>query len=101
MSAVWLRAEEMDPEVPIYGDPQEALADADEGGRLRDRVRREIMKLHAVVVAESPHEASRRRREAALVKAYEVDDVAVRRIGHSLPLRRHDPLSRLPVLVRR
>jgi hypothetical protein len=43
----------MDPEIPIHGDPQEALADADERGRLRDRVWREVVKLHAVVVAEA------------------------------------------------
>jgi hypothetical protein len=94
-----LGAEEMDPEIPIHKDPQEALADADERGRLRNCVQREVMKLHAVVLAEGPHEAARRLREAALVKAYEADNVAVQRIGHSLPLRRHDPLSRPPILV--
>jgi hypothetical protein len=29
-----LRAEEVDPEIPIHGDPQETLTDADERGRL-------------------------------------------------------------------
>jgi hypothetical protein len=36
----------MDPEVPVHEDPQEPLADADEGGRLRNRVVGEIVKLH-------------------------------------------------------
>jgi hypothetical protein len=33
---VLLRAEQVDPKVPIHWDPQEPLADAEEGGRLRD-----------------------------------------------------------------
>jgi hypothetical protein len=43
----------VDPEILVHGDPQEALADTDERGCLRDRVRREVLKLHAVVVAET------------------------------------------------
>jgi hypothetical protein len=39
------------PEIPIYWDPQEAFADTDERGRLRDRVWCEILQLCAVVVA--------------------------------------------------
>jgi hypothetical protein len=35
---VQLHAEQVDPEVPVQGDPHEPLADADEGGRLRNRV---------------------------------------------------------------
>jgi hypothetical protein len=46
-----LGAEEVDPKIPVHRDPQEALADADERGRLRNRVRREDLKLHTVVVA--------------------------------------------------
>jgi hypothetical protein len=49
------RAEEVDPEIPIYRDPQEAFTDADERGHLRDRIRREVVQLHAVVVAQTPH----------------------------------------------
>jgi hypothetical protein len=63
-------------------------------------VRREVVQLHAVVVAQAPHEAARRRREAALVEAGEADNVAVRGVGNSVPLRRHDPLRRLPIHVR-
>jgi hypothetical protein len=44
------------------------------------------VQLHAVVVAQGPHEATRRRREAALVEADEADDVAERRVGNSVPL---------------
>jgi hypothetical protein len=29
---VQLRAEEVDPEIPVYGDPQETFADTDERG---------------------------------------------------------------------
>jgi hypothetical protein len=36
---VKLRAEEVDPEIPVHVDPQEALADAYERGHLRDRIR--------------------------------------------------------------
>jgi hypothetical protein len=95
------RAEEVDPEIPIYRDPQEALADADECGRLRDRVGREVVQLHAVVVAPTAHEAARRHRKAALVEEDEADDIAVRWVGNSVPLRRHDPLRGLPLHIRR
>jgi hypothetical protein len=43
----------VDLEIPIHWDPKEALADADECGRLRDRVGREVVELHAVVEEES------------------------------------------------
>jgi hypothetical protein len=72
-----LRVEEVDPEIPVYRDPQEAFADTDERGCLQDCVRREVVQLHAVVVAQGLHEATRWRREAALVEADEADDVAV------------------------
>jgi hypothetical protein len=48
---VQLRAEEVDPEIAVHWDPQESLAHADERGRLRDCVRREVVQLHAVVEA--------------------------------------------------
>jgi hypothetical protein len=53
------------------------------------------------VVAESPHKTARRRHEAPLVEADEADHVAARRIGRLVPSRRHDPLGRLSILVRR
>jgi hypothetical protein len=83
------------------GGPREAFADADERGRLRDRVRREVVQPHAVVEAQRPHEAARRRCETALVEADEADDIAERRVGHSVPRRRLDPLRGLPVHIRR
>jgi hypothetical protein len=59
------------------------------------------VQLHAVVVAQTPHEAARRRREATLVEADEADDVAERWVGNSVPLRWHDPLRGLPIHIRR
>jgi hypothetical protein len=78
-----------------------ALTNAHERGRLRDRVRREVVKLHAVVVAERPHETTRRRREASLVEADEANHIATRRVGRVVPGWRHDPLGRPAILVRR
>jgi hypothetical protein len=59
------------------------------------------VQLHAVVVAQTPHEAARRRREAVLVEADEADNVAELWVGNSVPLRRHDPLRGLPIHIRR
>jgi hypothetical protein len=61
------RAKEVDPEIPVHRDPQESLADTNEGGRLRNRVGRKVVQLHPIVVAQSAHEAARRRREAVLM----------------------------------
>jgi hypothetical protein len=98
---VQLRAEEVDPEIPVHWDPQESLAHADECGRLRDGVRREVVQLHAVVEAQPAQEATRRRREATLVEADEDDDVAERRVGLPVPRRRVNPRRGPPILVRR
>jgi hypothetical protein len=95
---VQLRAEQMDPEVPVHGDPQEPLADADEGGRLRNRVGGEVVKLHPVVVAQPAHEAARQRGEA-LVVPDEADDVAVRRVGLSIYRRWNEPRRGRPLHV--
>jgi hypothetical protein len=46
-----LRAEQEDLEIPVHWDPQEPLADADEGGRLRYGIGGKIVELHPVVVA--------------------------------------------------
>jgi hypothetical protein len=59
------------------------------------------VKLYTVVVAQSPHEAARRRSEAALVEADEADDVAERWVGNSVSLRRQDLLRWLPLHIRR
>jgi hypothetical protein len=93
---VQLRTEEVDPEIPVRWDPQESLAQADEGGCLRDRVRREVVQLHTVVVAQPAHEAARRRREAMLVVADKADDVAERRVGPPVRRRRDDPRRGCP-----
>jgi hypothetical protein len=98
---VQLHAEEVHPDIPLDGDPQETFAHADERRRLRNGVQREVVQLHAVVVAQRPHEATRRRRESALVEADETDDVAERRVGLPLVQLRHDPHRGAPILVRR
>jgi hypothetical protein len=58
--------EEVDPQVPMHRDPQESLADGDEGGHLRNGVRGEVVKLHPVMVAQPPHEPARGTVEATL-----------------------------------
>jgi hypothetical protein len=98
---VQLRVEEVDPEIPVHRDPQEPLAHADEGGRLQDCVRGEVVQLHAVVVAQPAHEAARRRHEATLVVADEADDVVVQRVGLPIRRQRDDPRRGLPVHIRR
>jgi hypothetical protein len=80
---------------------QEPLAHADECGRLRNRVRREVVQLHAVVVAHPAQETARRCREAALMEADETDDVVERRAGLPVCRRRVNPRRGLPVLIRR
>jgi hypothetical protein len=97
---VQLRAEEVNPEIPVRWDPQESLADTDEGGRLRDRIRREVVQLHPIVVTQSAHEAARRRREAVLVVADEADDVAVRWVGLPIHHQWDYPRRGLPVHIR-
>jgi hypothetical protein len=57
--------------------------------------------FHAIVIAHASQEAVRRRPEAALVEARQTDDVALRWVGNSIPIRWHDPLRRLPIHVRR
>jgi hypothetical protein len=90
-NGVQLCAEQVDPEVPIHGDPQEPLADADEGGRLRDRVGGKVVEFYPVVVAQPPHKAARRCGEATLVKLDEANDVAKRRVRLPVRRRRNDP----------
>jgi hypothetical protein len=62
-------------------------------------VRREVVRLHAVVVAQRVHKATRRRREATLVETDEADDVAKRRVGLPVPRRWLDPRRGTPILV--
>ena len=71
------RSEEMEPQLPMGGDPQIPLADGDEDGRLRDAVRVEVVELHAIVMRERPHESVRQQDEAMLVKGHEAHDIAV------------------------
>ncbi len=91
--------EEVDLEVPIRWDPQESLAHADKGGRLRDRVRREVVQIHAIVVAQPAHKVASRRRETPLMETDEADDLAGRRSRLPVCRRRDDPRRGLPVHV--
>jgi hypothetical protein len=97
---VQLRAEEVDPEIPVRWDPQEPLADAGEGSRLRDRVRGEVVQLHPVVVPQPAHEAARRRSEVAFMVPDEADHVAVRWVGLPIHWRRDYPRRGQPVHIR-
>ena len=53
------------------------LADGDEDGRLRNGVGVEVVKLHAIVMRECPHELVRRHAKATLVEGHEAHDVAI------------------------
>ena len=48
--------EQVEPQLPVGSDPQVPLADGDEDGRLHYGVGVEVVKLHAVVMRERPHE---------------------------------------------
>jgi hypothetical protein len=93
---VQLRTKQVNPEIPVYRDPQETLVDADEGGCLRNSVGDEVVQLHPVVVAQSTHKAARRHGEAALVMPDETDDAAVRRVGLPIRHRWNDPRRGYP-----
>ena len=51
-----------------------------------------MLELDAVVVAERPHEAARRRSEPVAVEIGEGDDIALRRVWFSVLHWRRDPL---------
>jgi hypothetical protein len=58
------------------------------------------VELHPVVVAQSSHEAARRRGEATLVQPDEVDNIPVQRIGLSVRRQRDCPDWGCPFHVR-
>ena len=51
------------------------LADGDEDGRLRNGVGVEVVKLHAVVMRERPHESVRQQAKTTLVDRHEAHDI--------------------------
>ena len=51
---------EVEPQLPVGDNAQVPLTDDDEDGRLRNGVGVEVVKLHAVVMQERPHEPVRR-----------------------------------------
>ena len=69
--------EEMEPQLPMGGNAQVPLADDDKDGCLRDGVGVEVVKLHAVVMRERPHELVRRQAETTLVERHEAHNVPV------------------------
>src|SRR6185436_13951759 len=73
-----LAAEQADPEIPVDVDAEVPLADGDEDRRLRDGVGAEIVQLHSVVLAQSPHKLADGDAEAPVVEAHEAYDVALR-----------------------
>jgi hypothetical protein len=91
----------VDPEILVHEDPQELLANADEGGPLRNRVGGEVVQLHPVVVAQSAHEVARRHGEAAFMVLDEADHIAEQRVELPIRRRQNDPRRRLPLHIRR
>ena len=71
------RPKEVEPQLLVGGNAQVPLADGDKDGRLRNGVGVEVMKLHAVVMRERPHEPVRWLTEATLVERHEAHDVAI------------------------
>ena len=54
------RPEEVEPQLPMGGNPHIPLTDDDEDGRLRDGVGVEVMQLHTIVMRERSHESIHR-----------------------------------------
>ena len=58
----------MEPQVPVRRHPQVAITQRGKNHRGGDGVWREVLKLHTVVVAERPHETTRRGSEAMVME---------------------------------
>jgi hypothetical protein len=91
-----LHGKEMGPQVPVRFNPQKTLTNRREDGRLRDRVRVEVMRLHPVVVQERPHEAARWHSKPPLMEGDETDHIPWRRSRVSLARGGH-PLRLQPI----
>jgi hypothetical protein len=72
-------SEEVPPQLKVRFDPQEFLAQHDEGRDLLDPVRVEVLQLYLIVMKEPSEEGMRGRPEPALVEVHEGDDVAITR----------------------
>ena len=67
---------QMEPQIPMGHHPQIALTHCGKDHHGGDGVRREVLELHPIVVAERPHETAQRRAQAMAVELCEGDHVA-------------------------
>ena len=91
----------MDPKILMGLDAEVPLANGDVDRRLRDGVGAEVVQLHSIVLAQSPHEPADGDAEASLVEANEADDVALRGLWLGLVWVRGNPRRRPRVGVPR
>jgi hypothetical protein len=70
---------EIPPELKMRLDPQQSLAQCNEGRDLLDPIRIEVLQLYLVVVEKPAEEGMRGHPESALVEVREGNDVAVPR----------------------
>ena len=68
---------EVEPQVPVQHHPQVALTHRGKDRHGGNSIRGKVLELDAVVVAECPHEAARRRSEPVVMELGERDDVAL------------------------
>jgi hypothetical protein len=89
-----LRREEMGPQIPVRVNPQKALANRHEDGRLRNGVGVEVVQLHPIVVQERPHESARWHSKPPLMEGDKADHVPQQR--SRVGLARDHPLRLRP-----
>jgi hypothetical protein len=80
-------SEEVPPKLDVGFDPQESLAQRDEGHDLWDPIRVEMLQLDLVVMAEPQEEGMRGHPKPALVEVHEGDDVTITWCWHLLTAR--------------
>ena len=83
---------QMKPQIPVRYHPQIAFTYRGKNRRGSDGVRRKMLELHTIVLAERPHEVARRRTEAVTMKLGEGDHVPLRRSRLPVVCQRRDPL---------
>ena len=80
------------PQLLVQHHPEEALTHRSKNRHGGDGIWRKMLKLYAVVVAERPHEAARRRAQAMAVELGEGNHIALGRPWFPVVRRRSDPL---------
>jgi hypothetical protein len=85
------RGEEMGPQIPVGVNPQKALSNRREDGRLRNGIRVEVVQLHPVVMQERSHETACWHSEPPLMEGDETQHIPQRR-GQVGPAWRDHPL---------